>query len=433
MNRKILGIGLKKVRKAKGLKITDLANETISTATISNIERGVETVQEKYLHIYANLLGTNLNNLNTIIDKEVEDLKQQLTFVELLINVDKKQIALKKINKIIKNNPNNLMIDFIYYLKAQCYFHIHDKKKLNQSEKYLLKSIDVSANNKNNIRAACLKDLSRIVFFRDYNLKRALELADKGLKQFNESGENKEIKYFLLVGKASYLEKLNKTDNALQILLELWNNISKIENINIKLNMYEIRALCHYKNEEFDKAIKYALKGIKLAYTNQEYDSLSELLTTWGKINMRIGNFALAEECFHQALELKPQLKRKYLCVSPYTQLGRMYCKLKKWDDAEKNLKLAIIEGKKADMHRRNEAHIAFGDLYFLQEKYQEAIEPYEKALYIAEKHNFEYQQINLLLNLSDCYQILEDKNKYLEMSRKLHLLLKANKSKEVQ
>lgn len=426
---KAFGEALRKIRKKRGLRLKDLEDEHISFATISSIERGIPTVKPQNRLYYCQKLGYNVSQIPELIDQENEthnQIKVLLFLIETCINLDCDG-ALERLRGLQKQCKGQYM-DVILYLKGLCYVK---KNKLKRAEKYLLQSIqfieEKNISTESNIKSACLYELGQIYYLRDNDLDKALEVNNQGLKAFKPGNHRTDVKHFLSIAKVSYLEKMYRTDEALQVLNELWNEIQQIHSLEVKLYMYELKAKLLNQKKETSQALQYAREGLYIARTNGTHERAVELLTVWGNILQNANDFQSAENCYQLALRLENKLKdKKFLLVSTLTQLGKLYGKMNRWQEAYESLSNAVARGKQYnDAHRYCESLMALGDYYLENNQFQPAISPYNEALKIANSYNFSRLKEKSLLNLSECWKKLGSKEKYLEMLDKLQMQLR--------
>ena len=66
---------------------------------------------------------------------------------------------------------------------------------------------------------------------------------------------------------------------------------------------------------------------------------------------------------------------------------------------------------------------MALGDYYIENGQYPKAVDPYEEALHIASSCNFPRLMEKALLNLSECWKKLGEKEKYIKMLGELQQL----------
>lgn len=149
------------------------------------------------------------------------------------------------------------------------------------------------------------------------------------------------------------------------------------------------------------------------------------MLTVWGNILQNANDYQTAENCYQLALRLENKLKdKKVLLVSTLTRLGKLYSKMNKNREAYLSLSTAVERGKKYnDSHRYCESLMALGDYYFENGQYPKAVDPYEEALNIASSCNYPRLMEKALLNLSECWKKLGEKEKYIKMLGELQQL----------
>lgn len=120
----------KNVRSELGAKLEDLADQHISAATISNIERAVPTVTFEKIAYLARKLGLDLQSLPTagedsIVDSEIIEL--ELLSIEQMLHINPKH-ALKKLKKldIPRSFPEYVYVKF---LEGECYYYVQNFSK----------------------------------------------------------------------------------------------------------------------------------------------------------------------------------------------------------------------------------------------------------------------------------------------------------------
>ncbi|AUS09968.1 hypothetical protein C1X05_14795 [Laceyella sacchari] len=394
-----LGNLIRRARKRKRARQEDLADEIISTATISNIERGACQVSREKLDHLCKKIGVDLNKTSSILqvqDFSEEDIKNRLVAIENdidLVSADFAQEELRKIH-LEKNDP--LLADY-YFLKAKCYAK---KELIPKAHSYYLKSIkevDTHEYYNSNIKAASYYEIGRILHTSDVD--EALRCVEKGLESFVPNKQRRYIEYYLKVSKAIYLEKLNRAGEALQILEELWAEKEVIPSTEVLLNMYDTQAKIYYKMEIYEKSISIAKEGIERARIDRMYDRSFELWTTLGSCYVKQGRLSDAQRCFRTALNLEKEVKREYLLISTQTQLGLLYLKQKKFKFAKIPLEEAVQLGRKCkDILRLNEALVALGDCLFAEGNKSKAKQYYKEALELTNKEKKEKILVKLML-----------------------------------
>ncbi|TCS94670.1 helix-turn-helix transcriptional regulator [Hazenella coriacea] len=403
-----LGELLRKKRKELGLRMEDLADEQISPSTISNIERGMPNVNDEKVNYFANKLGLCLEKLPELMieEKEKEEkIKTRLIYIENIIDLMGADKGLEQL-KTISIHSSHPLAAVIYFLKGKCYFQ---KKNWQKAQNYFFESIRLVERTaelkQTNIKAGSLNEIARILYFIN-DLDQALKYVDEGLEVFVEGGERCYYKHVLLVCKVIYLEKLNRTEEALRWLDAMWSQIHEIENIEVILTMYEMRAIILQKLKLLEESVSYAQKGIELARINKMYERSFELWTTLGSTYIKLGDLDEAENCFLTALNLKEKMRKEYLYISVYTQLGLVYLEQNKWCQAQSVLEEALQIGQRTNNALRfNEALIALGDCFLKQGLINEALVPYSRALEQSQQHGFHNQEHEVLIKLGQCWE----------------------------
>jgi tetratricopeptide (TPR) repeat protein len=394
------------------MKQKDLVDDTISAPTISNLATGRKKVKRETVIRLFEKVGISEEELPKLLGNEQSEVindysKLNLIFTSLEIDIDflGPDIGLKNLRKL-KLDTNNPYYFMYEYLIGKAYFY---KEKWNKACDHFQKAIHLYDSNPKmsytNIKSACLYDLGRI-FYRENNISQALEYANTGLDLFCSDGERLLTKYGLLISKAIYLEKLERNDEALEILLDIYeNDMDKIDT-EIKLNLYQMLALLYNKKKMYPKAIHFAQIGIELGRLDKNYDRSFELLTTLASAFKNLGEIDKAKICFQTASRFEDKIRRKFLSVYNNLQLGLLYDKEGNLASAESALREAVTKGKEEnDALLLFQALDALGNCLLKQNNDKEAIEQYEAAHKIAQKHSYLVQERDIVLKLALYYK----------------------------
>ncbi|SHF34786.1 Tetratricopeptide repeat-containing protein [Seinonella peptonophila] len=411
-DRKVIGEALRKVRKQNGWSIENVAKmmETLSSATLSNIERGIPSVTEKYIQEYCTFLKIPFKKLPSIIQEEntqKKSIQRKLLRIEKLTDIIDPEKVYKELKSIPVPTNNHLKVLYLH-LEGRCLYYKRNyekaRKRFNQAIVLLNKYPELEYTN---IRSACFVELGRIAFFYQNDLEQALHYSDLGLKAFQEDGLRSFIKLSLLSGKASYLEKMHQDEEALltvEKLLKEKDNWHK--SLDSLLNAIEIKAILCSKKGYHLEALNYAEEGIELARLNKHYSRAVELLTAMGDICFSKKDYGEAEDWYSSALPLEKKIKQKYFFVTTYTRLGKLYMTLSDWDKAKEHLIKAVDLGKKNDDGiRYYTSLVTLGDFYIKTQEPESAIIFLEKAKSLSENNNFPFTDPELYLKLSHCYE----------------------------
>jgi tetratricopeptide (TPR) repeat protein len=99
----------------------------------------------------------------------------------------------------------------------------------------------------------------------------------------------------------------------------------------------------------------------------------------------------------------KPKIKDKQIAITTYTQLGLLYLDQGQMELAHTALEEAVRQGKKhKDSYRLVKALIALADCRLMQRYDMKALEHYQEALKLTEKHSFDTLRFDILLEITE-------------------------------
>jgi tetratricopeptide (TPR) repeat protein len=404
-----LGQYLKKVRRKQGHSLDNMADKNISSATISKLERGTLGVSKEKIQYLCEKLNVDFSQYSVLLNEEAHNrgiLLRKLKGIEHLLYYIDAEFPIERLDSLAIDAEDELYA-YLLCLKGRYYYKKSMWVKSRECFVEALQSLrQYPIYEKSNIDSFCYKELGRISYFYEGDMEKALYLNKQGLDSFDPDGEKPYLKYTLLVSEAYYLEKMNRNEAANYTLDLMFAEEDQIDDIVVRINMYEIRALLLIKDKRYEEARKYVNRGAELATANRLIDRGFELWTSFGNICSQKGELQEAEEYFLLALDLKNFVKEEFLLISTYTQLGRLYLKQNKRELAKENLTIAVQTGSKSnDEARYIDALEALGDYYLQQDSLEKATKPYEKALERAEKHGFPITTNNCLVKLGYCYK----------------------------
>ena len=407
-----IGEVIRKVRKERGMRLEDLADEHISPATISNIERGVPHVSKDKVNYVLDKLGLSLDRLPEMMTREqkkLEDIRLQLTAVESLIEAKENKLAAEKLEAFQLEDDHPLAP---HYHRLKGKFLIYERK-WNRAEKALSNAIRLCEGNpqaeKMNVKADAYNLLSLNSYYQN-DMEKAVYYAEQGLEAYNPDGERKHLKYVLLRNKGIYLERMGRIVQALRIVDKVWPELKNIDQTETVLGFYWLRSDLLRRSGVLDEALKYAREGIEYARKNWVWVSLFDLWTVLGTIYMDLKDWENAKACFDVVLSLRDKFPEKEMFISTYTRIGIMYMKLKEWDQAKLFLEEAIERGEELnDVPRLTKALISMGDFYRLQAKNREAIPYYQRVEKLANRHNLKDLEYEAWFRLSQCWKDIDE------------------------
>jgi transcriptional regulator with XRE-family HTH domain len=135
---------IRRVRKRRRLRLEDLADENISPATISNLERGVPHVKQDKLDYLLDKLGISMDQIPELILEEKEELKNlkfQLFSCESLVSIGKPDNALEKLSQleVEDTHPHAALY---HYIQGKSY---RSKKNWKKAERSLYQAVRIGS------------------------------------------------------------------------------------------------------------------------------------------------------------------------------------------------------------------------------------------------------------------------------------------------
>ncbi|SMO84129.1 tetratricopeptide repeat protein [Melghirimyces algeriensis] len=408
-----IGEIIRKNRKEKGFRLEDLADENISSATISNVERGIPYVSLDKVQYLLAKLGIEMDKLPSLLmdeQRENKDLEFKLFAIETMRDAfGNTDDLLKELNGLELEDSHPYAAT-VWYLKGRCYCQ---NRLWDKAERALSNGIRLSKQHpygeKSNIEAACFTELG-LCSYHQNNLETALKFTESGLDAFQTEGDRKFIQYKLLRNKAVYLERLGRLNEALQVVQDTWDYLSEIQPVSVVLSLYCLRADLSVKTGLYQEAIEIAKDGLKIAQFDQRYGHLFDLWAILGSAYIKLMEWSIAEYCFRMALKLKDKPIHQHSLIDAYTRLGLMYLKQERWEEAREVIEKAVENGKKLNhVPWLINAYISLGDYYRLQGGDQQAISSYQNAYDLAYANQLRYKEQTILLRLAKCWEKIDE------------------------
>lgn len=412
---------IRKVRKERGMRLEDLADENISPATISNVERGVPHVgHEKALYLI-NKLGIDLSQVPELLHGQQQELKQlqkTLFQLECLSDQGDPREALKKLDKL-KIENSNPHAAYYYFIKGKSLLRL---KSWTKAERALFNAIRLGSQTDTNLEGAAFTELSLLCFYQN-DLEMALKYVNSGIDAYIDNGNRSHTIHVLKRNKAIYLERMDRLGEAIGVVHEVWDSLPQMEQVETKLSFYWLRAELSRRTGVYDQAIQFAEAGLELARFNYQHSYMFDLWIVLAGVYMELKEWSEAEDCYNMALYLKGKFSEedKKRFVDTYANLGILYMKQNKTELAQTALKEAIRLGKKYN----DAPHLSFalqvmGDLHRKQNNIQEAITHYQQGLEIARKHHLKEKEYTALLHLAQCTENI-DEQEFRKLTRSMY------------
>jgi tetratricopeptide (TPR) repeat protein len=408
-----IGELIRKRRKERNLRLEDLADENISPATISNIERGVPHVNPEKIRYLMGKLDLDLEKLPELMMDEQEQLKSiqfRLMAIETMQSIGKQEEAIDRLDALNLEDTHPYA-PIGYYIRGK-YFGSQGNWK--RAERALFNAIRLANQSpygkKSNIEAASYNHLGLGSYYQN-NLEQALLYTNSGLEAFDPEGDRKELQFILERNKATYLEKLGRVGEAMRVVQKLWERIPEIRKIETILHLYELRTDLLRRSGMYEEAIQYAKEGLEIARMNNQHDRTFDLWTALGGVYLTIKEWDEAEICFDVALKLKGMFKNQNVFITTYTRLGILYMHQEKWNKAHEMLTEAIRLGEKLNSaFLLVDALLVMGNYYRKRGNLSEAIQFYQRALDLSREHNYKKKEYTILFHLAQCWENTDQK-----------------------
>lgn len=428
-----LGEVIRKVRKERGLRLNDLADDNISQATISNIERGIPHVHaEKRQYLIQKLeIEDKLPELLLGEQKALQDIKFQLFMIEVTHDTGKYQQAYECVMQMKLDDDHPYAATY-HYLKGECHLSLRKWKKAERDFYNAIRIAGQSSYDSNsNIEAAAFDALGRCVYFQG-DLHKALDFVDSALDAYSSDGERSHLKYTFLHNKVAYLYKLSRDGEAMRIIDGVWNQIGQIEQSKIALGFYVFRSnlLCRFG--VYDEAIQCALDGLEKSRITDQFECMFDLWSVLGVCYIMTKEWEKAETAFNTALELQEYASSENVLITAYSRMGVLYMEQEKWDQAKKSIQKAIEIGEKANSpYPLSLANLMMGDLLFRQGMKSESIPYYKETVELARKNNYKKREYRALLSLSRCWEGVNEEE-FDRCLRSMYIVQQELRSEEV-
>ena len=442
MDRATIGPILKKRREKEGLTIRQVAAKLdLAPGTISNMERGLPNVMKEKFIDYAKFLEIE-EELFGIVSKEKEKerrYEKRLAELEYIasINPEKTLTYLDEIHNDLTNQKRGKLVTMVHFLRGICHFNLKNwdaaTEHFEQVVEHVTEAQEGSPLKKMNLLSAAYNHLGIIVYFRDYNLIKALEYTQKGIDSFIHNEQRLHHYYLLLMNRPIYLEEMNENEKALQATKDLEKEIFRLDTSNILDNiklkilvqLHDFYATIYNNLGLQEEALSHAFQGVKIAWINQKYDRLFSLWTTIGKIYTELGDIQIAKTYYQLALDIEKKVKHEKHLSFAYTNLSEMLLKEGKWEKSKQFAQKALNIGKNHPQKLLYiKALLSLGKWYITKEEYQNGLETLQAAEEICRKYQFKKERISIVANICTCYNGLNDQENYNKYTALLHKLI---------
>jgi tetratricopeptide (TPR) repeat protein len=428
VNADLISYLIRKERSARGWRLEDLADKTVSVSTISNMENQTAPVKEiKIIHIIEKL-GISKKELPERIEaatKEIKKYQNSLKLIEAMLNGQSLSEAKEKIERFSLAEYHPLHPLVLYF---QAYYHYY-KREYEIAEETLHHAMGICKqyhlNPKPNFYPLCFSLLSSCSYYQN-DLSKALNLVEQGINQINETIPHNHVKHLLLGNKIIYLEKQGENTQALHLTQHVWDSIQNIKSFAVKLNLYKSKANLLLKGNQLEEAIYFAHEGFEIAQNNPRNRFTFDFLMILGLIYLRQKDYETASEYFNTVICLDKNMEFPRRHVDAYTNLAILHNSQEHWSFADDYITKAIEIGRNTrDIYRLTRALIVKGHFYQVQQQLKEAIPLFTEAYSLAKANHFKHRQFKALFHLLECHDILKNEKDFIHLNKELFYLQK--------
>lgn len=423
------GYILRYIRVTKNKTLKDLENDEISKSTASNIEKG--DIASTKLPAYLDALGVNDEEFSRLTESGVSDKIEsdykmaRLVHSAYLSTPDDFLATLNEMN----TSKSSRFFALINFLRGRAL----STKRMEKAKETLLEAIEATSRYETqldlNIRAMAYCEIGRIEYQRG-NLGQALHFNRIGIEEINpDEKDDSGVQHILMLNQITYLENLDRNEEAILLIKNLFNDWDNIDTFDVKLQLYYWRSKILTKIKSYLEAHRYAWNGLNLARKNEGYypHRAAMLATNLADIEVAQGNEEAAEDLYKIAVSIRGKVdqSREHVFVDTYHNLGELYLKQKRWSDAKKNFQTSLKLSKKhKDIKIYIRSMIAIAKLYLEQHQHATAENHLNDALKLAQKHNLKDLEHSIYLGLTRCYEN-QNEEKFQYYMRKQYEALK--------
>lgn len=423
-----LGEVIRKVRKDRGLRLEDLADDNISPATISNIERGMPHVSKDKAYYLLKKLEIEAEQLPDLLMDEQEQLKElsaQLRMAQSRLEFGKVDEALHLANRLELEDRHPSSAE-IQYIRGCCY---SKRGNLKRAERTFQKGLHLAqyASQESNIEARCHLQLGLCASERN-DLKHALRHIENGIRSYSAVVPQQPVWYQLHCKRAVYLKRLGRFTESMQVVREHWDSLADVDEIPIILTFYWLRSELSRRLKLWDESLHFAYEGEAIARRNHNHTSMFTFWTVIGSVYMDRQEWDKAEESFKTALLYEQQpfpAEDEPSYANTYALFSLLLMQQDKTEEAYDAIEKAIQYGENAgDTLHLIHAWMIQGYFYQSHHQLEQAILSYRQAQSLSQKYGFKQQTYRALNLLAQCWES-RDETEFQNCMRELYRIQK--------
>ncbi|MBB6218075.1 tetratricopeptide (TPR) repeat protein [Anaerosolibacter carboniphilus] len=390
-----LGEKIKLHRKRLNMTLKDLAGDRITAAQISHIERDKSYPSQDLLKYFAKRLDVTVDYL---VETREAQLKRHceaiLLEAETLVYKENYEKAIAKISSMVELTEK------------------YEVLAIDAKAKYLLGTIYLKS--KENVKAARYLEESMRLYTRvgDYEGV-ILSYLQLGTAYYNKN-------YF-----HSALDKFNQAE----VVIHKRKMVDK----ELEFKTYYHISLCYVNLGKGNEAIDYALKAKEIQKQIENSYEYGETLSLLASGHMENGDVEMAMKCLEKALEMYKQSNEKKELALIEDNLGHIYMKTEKYDQALAHLDKAYHLKKEIQDDSLADTILAYANYYIHKKDYDQAHLLISEALEIGEERDEERYKVNALKSKAKIYKEMAENHKAIEIIEEIiELLRKTEMPKEL-
>lgn len=422
LDRERLGRLIRSRRKERSLRLKDLQDENISSATISSIERGMKNISLEKITYLCGKLELDVEQFSVFVEVEEKrevKLRDQLNLIEHSMDLFGPDQGLEQLRSCKIDRKSKWMAHYSY-LKGRCYFLKQNWEKAKRQLQSALDLLEAGTElESSNLKASCQYLFAEMALEELGDVKLAHHWIDLGTQSYISEGERSEVYFKLLLLKANIYTRQENWEKALGIVNELWAYADKIQNPHLKVELYRLKALYWCKQGYITEASSTVFQGLDIAKMCMWREGAVDLLHVLSRIYIEEEDFEAAEKILLQASQYKEKHSQERRTILTYLSLGKLYNYLERWADAETWLKEAV---RRAKNHGNKAYYVlaleALGDCEKGKGVESEALRIYQSAFEQAEKYQFAKQSKTTLMKAIQCQESLKQGLTYHDLER---------------
>jgi len=250
------------------------------------------------------------------------------------------------------------------------------------------------------------------------SLEQALSYFQTALYKAHEGADDSDIVHALLAN-CNYYLSVNQFKEAQQFAEECQDVLNSSENIKDKTlffaEVYNLLGRINYK-----MAMQYLLEALELSDAIQYRERMAHCLINIGSVYAHLFNYEDALDKYHNALNNFSDVLTDSTQIGLYNNIGNLYYVQQKNEEAEKHF-LKALELSKATNYKEMIAHALtqLGRVYTAQNNLEKALSTAQESQQLLEAlGDVNGKQINLI-NLGDIYFRLKDFDKAIKYTSK--------------